>query len=107
MLRIGCRDRTGAYDKASLLNVAREVSVLGQEAVTCGGVSILIRRQDGRNIVLGLTRVDHLGAMLQGDFDDLVARQISSDRGVLASLSNDVGLIGLYCAKFSVSRPHL
>lgn len=55
--------------------------------------------EDGRGALLGLTRVNHLGAVLQGDFDDLVARQISPDRGVLAALANDVGLIGLCIAE--------
>lgn len=49
-----------------------------------------------------LTRVDHLSAMIFGDFDDLVASQISPDRGVLASLANDVGFIGLYFDRWSV-----
>lgn len=41
------------------------------------------------------TRVDHLSAMLFSDFNDFVASEISSNRGVLASLANDVGFIGL------------
>lgn len=40
--------------------------------------------------------MDHLGAMLQCDLDNLVASEISADRGVLAALANDVGLVGLY-----------
>lgn len=42
-----------------------------------------------------LTRVDHLGAMLKCDLDNLIAREISANRGVLPALANDVGLIGL------------
>lgn len=49
-----------------------------------------------------LTRVDHLGAMLQCDLDNLVAREISANRGVLPALANDVGLIGL-CS----TEPHV
>ena len=41
------------------------------------------------------TRMDHLSAMLQCDLDDLVTGQISTDRSVLASLANDICLIGL------------
>ena len=39
--------------------------------------------------------MDQLSAMLNGDFDDLVTSEISSDGGILATLSNDVGLVGL------------
>lgn len=49
-----------------------------------------------------LTRVDHLGAMLKCDLDNLVAREISANRGVLPALANDVGLIGL-CS----TEPHV
>lgn len=45
-----------------------------------------------------LTRVNHLGTMLQSDLDDLVAGQISTDWGVLPALANDVGFVGL-CVK--------
>lgn len=45
-----------------------------------------------------LTRMDHLRAVLQGDLDNLVASEISADRGVLAALANDVGLVGLCSA---------
>lgn len=47
-----------------------------------------------------LTRVDHLHAVVDGNFDDLVASQISADRGILAALANDVCLIGL-CSNIS------
>lgn len=43
-----------------------------------------------------LTRVDHLCAVVFGDFDDLVASEIGANGGVLAALANDVGLVGLY-----------
>lgn len=42
-----------------------------------------------------LTRVNQLSAVLNSNLDDLVAGEISSDRGVLASLANDVGFVGL------------
>jgi hypothetical protein len=36
-----------------------------------------------------------LSAVLDSDLDDLVAGEISSDGGILASLANDVGFVGL------------
>lgn len=39
--------------------------------------------------------MNHLCAMLKGDFDNLIASQISTDWGVLASLADDVGFVGL------------
>lgn len=33
--------------------------------------------------------------MLECDLDNLVAREISANRGVLSALANDVGLVGL------------
>lgn len=39
--------------------------------------------------------MNQLSAVLNGNLDNLVAGEISSDRGVLASLANDVGFIGL------------
>jgi hypothetical protein len=33
--------------------------------------------------------------MVQSNLDNLVAREVGSDRGVLAALANHVGLIGL------------
>lgn len=41
------------------------------------------------------TRVNHLDAMLFGNLDNLVAGEVSTDGGVLASLADDVGFIGL------------
>ena len=41
------------------------------------------------------TRMDHVGAMLQSDLDDLIAGKVGANRGILAALANDVGLIGL------------
>ena len=49
-------------------------------------------KYDGK---IRLTRVDQLSAVLNSNLDDLVAGEISSDRGVLASLANDVGFVGL------------
>ena len=42
------------------------------------------------------TRVDHVGAVLEGDLDDFIASKIRADRRVLATLADDIGLIGLY-----------
>lgn len=39
--------------------------------------------------------MDHVGAMLQSDLDDLIAGKVGANRGILAALANDVGLIGL------------
>lgn len=39
--------------------------------------------------------MNQLSAVLNGNLDNFVAGEISSDRGVLASLANDVGFIGL------------
>ena len=39
--------------------------------------------------------MDHLGAMLDGNLDDLVAGKICANRCVLAALANDVCLVGL------------
>lgn len=52
------------------------------------------------------TRVNQLSAVLYGNLDDLVAGEISSDRGVLASLANDVGFIGLWENKSVQSTDH-
>lgn len=50
------------------------------------------------------TRVNQLSAVLYGNLDDLVAGEISCDRGVLASLANDVGFVGLCGKAVSKSR---
>jgi len=39
--------------------------------------------------------VDHLGAVVDGNLDDLVASEVGADRSVLPALANDVRLIGL------------
>lgn len=39
--------------------------------------------------------MDHLYTVLDGNFDDLVAGQVGADRGILSTLANDVGLVGL------------
>lgn len=39
--------------------------------------------------------MDHLRAVLDSNLDNLVSSEISTDRGVLAALANDVCLIGL------------
>ena len=44
----------------------------------------------------GPTRMDHLDAVLDSDLDNLVACEISPHGGVLTSLANDVGFVGLY-----------
>ena len=40
--------------------------------------------------------MDHLSAMLDGNLDNLVASEIGTNRGVLASLANDICLVGLW-----------
>lgn len=46
--------------------------------------------------------MDHLGAMLNRDLDNLVTGEIGSDWGILSALANDVCLIGL-CGHLSAS----
>jgi hypothetical protein len=40
--------------------------------------------------------VNQLSAVLNSNLDNLIAGEISCDRGVLASLANDVCFIGLW-----------
>jgi hypothetical protein len=40
--------------------------------------------------------MDHLGTMLNSNLDDLVAGEIGADRSVLAPLSDNISLIGLW-----------
>jgi len=47
--------------------------------------------------------MDHLSAVLNGNLDDLVASKVGANRSVLATLADDIGLIGL-CAQISVSH---
>ena len=44
---------------------------------------------------MGRTRVDHLGTVLNANLDNLITREIGSNGGVLTTLSNDVGFVGL------------
>jgi hypothetical protein len=39
--------------------------------------------------------VDHLHAVFDSNFDNLITSQVRADRGVLSTLANDVGFIGL------------
>ena len=55
---------------------------------------------------ISLTRMDHLGAMLQGNLDDLVASEISSNWSILSALTNDVGFVGLYNNDISAVQSH-
>lgn len=81
------------HDQACLLDIPGKLGILGQKTVSFRPVSISRSSSDHRRA--SLTRVDHLRAVVFGDFDDLVASQISPNRGVLASLANDVGFVGL------------
>jgi hypothetical protein len=62
------------HNKAGLLNVPRELCVLGQEAVA---------------------GMDHVHVVLDCDLDDLVASQISPNGRVLAAGADLVGLVSL------------
>lgn len=62
------------HDKTSFLNVTRKASVLREKAVA---------------------RMDHLGAVLHSDLNDLVTSEVSSNGRVLAALANHVRLVGL------------
>jgi polyphosphate kinase len=66
---------SNTHDQTSLLNVASKLGVLREETITW---------------------MDHVDAVIKGNLDDLIARQVCTDRGVLASLSDNVRLIGLY-----------
>ncbi len=41
--------------------------------------------------------MNHLGAVVDSNLDDLVASEVGTDGGVLPALANDVRLIGLCC----------
>lgn len=41
------------------------------------------------------TRVDHVGTMLDGNANDLITSKIGPNGGILTTLADDVGLIGL------------
>lgn len=47
--------------------------------------------------------MDHLHSMLDGDLDNFIASEISTDRGVLSALANDVGFVGL-CVRMSALK---
>ena len=40
--------------------------------------------------------MDHVGAMLEGNANDLIASEIGPNGSILSTLADDVGLIGLY-----------
>lgn len=62
------------HDKTGLLDLARKLCVLGQEAVA---------------------RVDHVDLVLDGNLDNLIAGQVRADGRVLTALANLVGLVRL------------
>lgn len=41
------------------------------------------------------TRVDHLGAMLNRNLDDLVSGEVGSNRRILSAFSDNICLVGL------------
>ena len=43
--------------------------------------------------------------MLHGDLDNLITGKIRSDWGILATLANDIGFVGLWKVHLSVSNP--
>lgn len=63
-----------AHNEAGLLNAAGKAGVLRQETVA---------------------GMDQLDVVLQSNLDDLIASQVRADGCVLATLANDVGLVGL------------
>ena len=81
------------YNEAGLLDIASELGILRKETIAwyIGSATAGNRLAHGT----GPTRVDHLGSVLNGNLDDLVAGEISTNGGVLASLANDVGFVGL------------
>jgi hypothetical protein len=62
------------HDHASSLDLASKLGVLAQETIT---------------------GMDEVNIVCLCDFDDLVARKVSSNRCVLSSLANDIGFISL------------
>jgi hypothetical protein len=64
----------GTYDEARLLDVARKLSVLGEEPVA---------------------GMDHVDLVREGNLDDLIAREVCAHGCVLAPVSDLVGLVGL------------
>jgi hypothetical protein len=40
--------------------------------------------------------MDHIYVMLESDLDDFISSQVRSNWGILTSLANDIGLVGLY-----------
>lgn len=62
------------YNDPGLFYLPCELGVLGEEAIA---------------------RVNHVDAMLQSNLDDFVAGEVSSDRRILSSLSDNISLVGL------------
>ena len=94
------------YDQASLLHVSGKLGILGQETIALGeGRQLVPKNRPGPEWtrIKGplLTGMDHLSSVLEGDLDDLVAGEIGTHRGVLSSLANDVGLVGLCSRRIS------
>jgi hypothetical protein len=51
--------------------------------------------------------MDHVNVMLKSNLDDLVSSQIGAHRGILATLANDICLIGLCSRNFISMRLYL
>ena len=86
------------YDQTSLLHVSGKLGILGQETIALGR-QLVMKNGPGPDCAwIGgslLTRMDHLSSVLESDLDNLVAGEIGTHRGVLSSLANDVGFVGL------------
>jgi hypothetical protein len=68
------RNKNRTYNQSSLLHVPGKLCVFREEAVA---------------------RMDHVDIVLEGNFDDLVTGQVSSNGRVLSTLANDIGFVGL------------
>lgn len=89
------------YDQTSLLHVSGKLGILGQETIALGRQLVMKNGVNGPEpdcAWIGgslLTWMDHLSSVLESDLDNLVAGEIGTHRGVLSSLANDVGFVGL------------
>jgi hypothetical protein len=61
------------YNQTGLLDLLRKLSILRQETITW---------------------MDHVDAMVERNLDNLIASKVGADWGILATLADNVGLVG-------------
>lgn len=91
------------YNQTGLLHVSGKLGIFGQETVALGR-RLVMKTRPSPDCGSLLTWMDHLSSVLESDLDDLVAGQIGTHRGVLSSLANDVGFVGLCSRVISFLR---